>query len=164
QSIKWIQSGHTVPDQLAPASDSLPLVDGTAAAGISNEYSRGDVYDEKKILGLAIERQGISMIALAPKYYMIETNYNGNSKIKLKGVNQKTNKITKTQIVDCINEGKITKCTNMRLGQKNHQMSQLAIEKNGITEIHTKMLVLENQSCCPFIFGLQSKDYSFQDN
>ncbi|KAA6396310.1 MAG: hypothetical protein EZS28_008166 [Streblomastix strix] len=40
--IKWIQSEHTVPDQLAPASDSLPLVDGIAAAGISNEYSRGD--------------------------------------------------------------------------------------------------------------------------
>ncbi|KAA6404203.1 MAG: hypothetical protein EZS28_000265 [Streblomastix strix] len=30
-------------------------------------------------------------------------------------------------------------------------MSQLAIEKNGITGIHTKMLVLENQSYCPFI-------------
>ncbi|KAA6362250.1 MAG: hypothetical protein EZS28_042223, partial [Streblomastix strix] len=42
QSIKWVQSGHTVPDQLAPASDSLPLVDGIAAAGISNEYSRRD--------------------------------------------------------------------------------------------------------------------------
>ncbi|KAA6336499.1 MAG: hypothetical protein EZS28_052873, partial [Streblomastix strix] len=43
QSIKWVQSGHTVPDQLAPASDSLPLVDaGTGQAGISNEYSRGD--------------------------------------------------------------------------------------------------------------------------
>ncbi|KAA6316449.1 MAG: hypothetical protein EZS28_055258, partial [Streblomastix strix] len=94
---------------------------------------RGDVHDEKKILGLSIERQGIAMIALAPKNYMIETNYNGNSKIKLKGVNQKTNKITKAQIVDCIEEGKKTKCTNMRLGQKNHQMSQLAIEKNEIT-------------------------------
>ncbi|KAA6381509.1 MAG: hypothetical protein EZS28_022964 [Streblomastix strix] len=125
---------------------------------------RGDIYDEKKILGLSIERQGISMTALAPKNYMIETNYNGNSKIKLKGVNQKTNKITKEQIVDCIEEGKITKCTNMRLGQKNHQMSQLAIEKNGITGIHDKMIVLENQSCCPFIFGLSSKDYSFQDS
>ncbi|KAA6373459.1 MAG: hypothetical protein EZS28_031014 [Streblomastix strix] len=35
---------------------------------------RGDVYDEKKILGLAIERQGPSMVALAPKklYYIQE--------------------------------------------------------------------------------------------
>ncbi|KAA6332215.1 MAG: hypothetical protein EZS28_053302, partial [Streblomastix strix] len=71
-----------------------------------------------------------------------------------------TNKITKDQIVDCINEGKITKSTNMRLGQKNHQMSQLSIEKNGITGIHTKMIVLENQSCCPFMYGLTAKDYS----
>ncbi|KAA6364346.1 MAG: hypothetical protein EZS28_040127 [Streblomastix strix] len=112
---------------------------------------KGDVYDEKKILGLAIERQGPSMIALAPKNYIIFKNYCDDSKIKLKGVNQKTNKITKDQIVDCINEGKITKCTNMRLGQKNHQMSQLSIEKNGITGIHTKAIVLENQSCCPYI-------------
>ncbi|KAA6383709.1 MAG: hypothetical protein EZS28_020762 [Streblomastix strix] len=121
---------------------------------------RGDVYDEKKILGLAIERQGTAMYALAPKNYMKETNYCANSKIKLKGVNQKTNKITKDQFVDCINDGKITKYTNMRLGQKNHQISQLSIEKKEITGIHTKMIVLENQSCCPFIFGLTAKDYS----
>ncbi|KAA6384827.1 MAG: hypothetical protein EZS28_019645 [Streblomastix strix] len=91
---------------------------------------KGDVYDEKKILGLAIERQGTAMVALASKNYMIDTNYCANLKIKLKGVNQKTNKITKEQIVDCINESKITKCTNVRLGQKNHQMSYLSIEKN----------------------------------
>ncbi|KAA6398031.1 MAG: hypothetical protein EZS28_006441 [Streblomastix strix] len=121
---------------------------------------KGNVYDEKKILGLAIERQGPSMIALAPKNYMIFKNYCDDSKIKLKGVNQKTNKITKEQIVDCVYEGKITKCTNMRLGQKNHKMSQLSIEKNGITGIHTKMVVLSDQSCCPYIFGLVAKDYS----
>ncbi|KAA6357904.1 MAG: hypothetical protein EZS28_046569 [Streblomastix strix] len=43
QSIKWIQSGHTVRDQFATASDLLPLVDaGIGQAEISNEYSRGD--------------------------------------------------------------------------------------------------------------------------
>ncbi|KAA6401685.1 MAG: hypothetical protein EZS28_002789 [Streblomastix strix] len=125
---------------------------------------RQDVYDEKKILGLAIERQGPSTIALAPKNYIIFKNYCDGSKIKLKGVNQKTNKIIKDQIADCIDEGKITKCTNMRLGQKNHQMSQLSIEKNGITEIHTKIIVLENQSCCLFMYGLTAKDYFFTKN
>ncbi|KAA6402368.1 MAG: hypothetical protein EZS28_002103 [Streblomastix strix] len=35
-------SGDIVPDQVTPASDTLPLVDGTAAAGTSTEYSRGD--------------------------------------------------------------------------------------------------------------------------
>ncbi|KAA6395379.1 MAG: hypothetical protein EZS28_009097 [Streblomastix strix] len=61
---------------------------------------RGYIYDEKKILGLAIERQSPSMIALAPKNYIIFKNYCDDSKIKLRRVNQKTNKITKDQIVD----------------------------------------------------------------
>ncbi|KAA6400597.1 MAG: hypothetical protein EZS28_003873 [Streblomastix strix] len=51
---------------------------------------RGDVYDEMKILGLAIERQGPLMIALVPKNYIIFKNYFDESKIKLKEVNQKT--------------------------------------------------------------------------
>ncbi|KAA6399599.1 MAG: hypothetical protein EZS28_004878 [Streblomastix strix] len=122
---------------------------------------KGDVYDEKKILGLIIERQGTAMAALAPKNYMIETNYCANSKINLKEVNQKTNKITKDVLVSSIDEGKITKCTNMRLGQKNHQMSQLSIQKNGIIGIGTKMIELENWSCCPYMYGLTAKDYSF---
>ncbi|KAA6400893.1 MAG: hypothetical protein EZS28_003586 [Streblomastix strix] len=35
-------SGDIVPDQITPASDATPLSDGTATAGISTEYSRGD--------------------------------------------------------------------------------------------------------------------------
>ncbi|KAA6389586.1 MAG: hypothetical protein EZS28_014886 [Streblomastix strix] len=38
----WYDSGQLVPDQVTPASDSTPLVDGTASAGISTSYSRGD--------------------------------------------------------------------------------------------------------------------------
>ncbi|KAA6359914.1 MAG: hypothetical protein EZS28_044559 [Streblomastix strix] len=34
-------SGQLVPDQVTPASDELPIVDGTASAGISTSYSRG---------------------------------------------------------------------------------------------------------------------------
>ncbi|KAA6355484.1 MAG: hypothetical protein EZS28_048989 [Streblomastix strix] len=122
---------------------------------------RADIYDEKKILGLAIVQQGTAMYALAPKNQMIETNYCANSKIKLEGVNQKTNKFTKEQIIDCFNENKIMKCDNMCLGQKNHQMSYLSIEKNGITGIHTKMIVLKNQSCCPFMYRQTAKDFSY---
>ncbi|KAA6403962.1 MAG: hypothetical protein EZS28_000508 [Streblomastix strix] len=123
---------------------------------------RGDVYDEKKIFVLAIERQGPTMIAIALKNYIIFKNYCYDSKIKLKAVIQKTNKITKDQIIDCFNEGKITKCTNMRLGQKNHQISQLSIMKNGIAGIRTKMIVLENQSNCPYMYGLAAKYYSYE--
>ncbi|KAA6377900.1 MAG: hypothetical protein EZS28_026575 [Streblomastix strix] len=38
----WYDNGQLVPDQVTPASDSTPLVDGTASAGISTSYSRGD--------------------------------------------------------------------------------------------------------------------------
>ncbi|KAA6394096.1 MAG: hypothetical protein EZS28_010378 [Streblomastix strix] len=38
----WYDSGQLVPDQVTPASDELPLVDGIASAGISTSYSRGD--------------------------------------------------------------------------------------------------------------------------
>ncbi|KAA6380755.1 MAG: hypothetical protein EZS28_023719 [Streblomastix strix] len=38
----WYDSGQLVPDQVTPASDELPLVNGEANAGISTSYSRGD--------------------------------------------------------------------------------------------------------------------------
>ncbi|KAA6327217.1 MAG: hypothetical protein EZS28_053842, partial [Streblomastix strix] len=91
----------------------------------------GDFLDEKKILGLAIENEGTEMIALAPKNYYIKVGE--KEKIKLKGVNQKTTKISKQNIVDNINSGTITKAVNMRLGQKNYIMSKIATQKNGIT-------------------------------
>ncbi|KAA6377884.1 MAG: hypothetical protein EZS28_026589, partial [Streblomastix strix] len=75
----------------------------------------GDLLDEKKILGLAVEREGPEIIAPAPKNYYMKVD--DKEKIKLKGVNQSTNKITKDQIVDNITNGTITKCTNMRLDE-----------------------------------------------
>lgn len=38
----WVDTLVIVPDQVIPASDSLPLMNGTAEAGISTDYSRGD--------------------------------------------------------------------------------------------------------------------------
>ncbi|KAA6372078.1 MAG: hypothetical protein EZS28_032395 [Streblomastix strix] len=38
----WYNTGYIVPDQVTPANDATPLSDGTATAGISTEYSRGD--------------------------------------------------------------------------------------------------------------------------
>ncbi|KAA6370269.1 MAG: hypothetical protein EZS28_034204 [Streblomastix strix] len=117
----------------------------------------GDLLDEKKILGLAIENEGTEMIALAPKNYYIKVDE--KEKIKLIGINQKTTKFSKQNIVDNINSGTITKATNMRLGQKNYIMSKIATQKNGITGIHTKAIVLKDQSCCPYVFGLKASDY-----
>ena len=38
----WVDTGIAVPDQLTPASDTTPLVNGTPTPGQANEYARGD--------------------------------------------------------------------------------------------------------------------------
>ncbi|KAA6372763.1 MAG: hypothetical protein EZS28_031710 [Streblomastix strix] len=38
----WYDSGQLVPDQVTPASDELPIVDGETSAGVSTSYNRGD--------------------------------------------------------------------------------------------------------------------------
>ena len=38
----WQDSNTPVPDQLTPASESTPLINGTASAGTENAYARGD--------------------------------------------------------------------------------------------------------------------------
>lgn len=38
----WQDTGSPVPDQLTPASDATPLMNGTATAGQATEYARGD--------------------------------------------------------------------------------------------------------------------------
>lgn len=38
----WVDTNSPVPDQLTPASESIPLVDGTASMGTENAYARGD--------------------------------------------------------------------------------------------------------------------------
>ena len=40
--LGWQDTGKPVPNQLIPASDATPLVDGVASAGQSEEYARGD--------------------------------------------------------------------------------------------------------------------------
>ena len=38
----WIDTGMPVPDQLTPASDTTPLINGVASVGSENAYARGD--------------------------------------------------------------------------------------------------------------------------
>lgn len=38
----WTNSGKPVPDKTVPASDTVPLMDGTGSAGSSEGYARGD--------------------------------------------------------------------------------------------------------------------------
>ncbi|KAA6376995.1 MAG: hypothetical protein EZS28_027478 [Streblomastix strix] len=87
----------------------------------------GQLFDEKKILGLAIENEGTEIVAPASKIYY--TKVGEKEKIKLKGVSQNTNQISKQNIVNNFRDGTITKATNMRLGQKNYIMSKIATQK-----------------------------------
>jgi hypothetical protein len=36
------------------------------------------------------------------------------------------------------------------------------VSKVAISGVHTKMIVLENECCAPYIFGLTAKDYSVE--
>lgn len=38
----WVDTGKPVPDQLTPASDTTPLINGEASVGSENAYARGD--------------------------------------------------------------------------------------------------------------------------
>lgn len=38
----WVDTGTPVPDQMTPASDTTPLVNGEASVGTENAYARGD--------------------------------------------------------------------------------------------------------------------------
>lgn len=42
QNGAWVNSGKTVPDQMTPASNTTPLMDGTPSAGQQESYARGD--------------------------------------------------------------------------------------------------------------------------
>ena len=39
------------------------------------------------------------------------------------------------------------------------KISKITVKKNALTGCHTKMIVLPNQSCAPFITGFTVKDY-----
>ena len=109
-----------------------------------------DVFDEKKLLGLAIEKEGENCIALAPKCYTIFNNDNTTKSLKLKGVSLKKNKIVSSDYrksMDAPIQGK-----NINLQFKGTNMSKITIVKNALTACHTKMYVLENHSCCPLGF------------
>jgi hypothetical protein len=42
---------------------------------------------------------------------------------------------------------------------KNGFMSLVNIDKSALTGIHDKMIVLENMSCCPFLYNVPESNY-----
>lgn len=121
-----------------------------------------DVYDEKKILGLAVEKYGDNCVALAPKCYTIWNNNGQTKSLKLKGVSLKKNKIISSDYREVIQNENVKSGRNISLQLKNGQMSKVFVSKNALTMTHTKMIVLQNQSCAPYIHGLTAQDYKVE--
>jgi hypothetical protein len=102
---------------------------------------------DKKLLGLAIEKQCDSMIALAPKLYCC---FNGDDNIKsrkVKGVSLRQNNITINDYRR-VTKGDIIQGANTLLQLKKGQMSRGQVLKNAITATHIKYQVLSDFSTC----------------
>jgi hypothetical protein len=84
-----------------------------------------DMYDEKKLLGMAIEKEDENCVALAPKCYCLFPNCNIT---KTKGIN-KCNKFTSTQYKDILDNQTVFQGTNVNLQLKYNKMSKIT---NGI--------------------------------
>jgi hypothetical protein len=121
----------------------------------------GNTHEKKKLLGLCIEKEAENCIALSPKCY---TLFNGTIMlteqqvietkritIRMKGVSSRKNKqITCQDYLRALLGSPVQGC-NMSLQVKDGQMKKISVTKNALTCIHTKMVVLENQSCHCFI-------------
>ncbi|KAA6384063.1 MAG: hypothetical protein EZS28_020411 [Streblomastix strix] len=129
-----------------------------------------DVYDEKKINGLTVQSEGSACIALAAKCYYIctdeqpVTNQSQQATkllIKLKGVNQKQNQNIDFQksFHTSIDSNAITTVENTSLIQKNGIISRITQNKIGISGVNTKAIVLQNQSCAPYLHGVPASNY-----
>ncbi|KAI5546419.1 hypothetical protein TVAGG3_0136240 [Trichomonas vaginalis G3] len=111
---------------------------------------------EKKLLGLAIEKQGDNMVALCPKCY---TSFNGSidgsdfKKIaqKMKGVSLRQNKqLTPKNYLDIIND-KVILMVRILIYNLKRVNDSLNNRKTALTGAHTKAVCCENGCCMPFI-------------
>ena len=99
------------------------------------------------------------MIALTPKCYTIFNSDQSVKALKLKGVSLKKNHIEYSDYRSVIENNSVKQGKNINLQIQNNQMSKLTIHKNALTAQHTKMIVLPNHSCAPYVSGLNAEDY-----
>ncbi|KAA6387229.1 MAG: hypothetical protein EZS28_017243 [Streblomastix strix] len=125
-----------------------------------------DVYDEKKLLGVVYEHCGSSLIAFAPKNYLLleELDMKNPKPVKLKKLNLKSNpQINQQAYEENIKNGTVVKGKNISLRQCTGEMSQIEVHKKGIIRCRTKMVALPNYCCCPFIYQLAAESYNCQE-
>jgi hypothetical protein len=125
------------------------------------------IKDEKKLLGLAIEKYGNIFYGVSPKSYYMNCWEDENSPQqlrKMKGVSRKYNEILEEQYADVINKNSVVYGVNYQLklnalGPLPFQMMSIKQRKAALTPLHNKMRVLSNQSCAPLIEKLTRADY-----
>ncbi|GHU18504.1 hypothetical protein FACS189472_06940 [Alphaproteobacteria bacterium] len=125
----------------------------------------GEKEDEKKLGGVAFEKIGDFQIANASKNYTIGVK--GNEKKatkKMKGCSEKRNekKITVQSYFDNIDKKVKIEAENCGFHVKDGTIVKDLVNKVAISGVHTKMIVLENECCAPYIYGLNANDYSVQ--
>jgi hypothetical protein len=108
---------------------------------------------DKKLLGLAIEKQALNMIALGPKCYTLFNDPVKPFARKVKGVSIRQNPITVGNYSSVIQNDKIVSGKNTNLQMNKSQMSKVMINKTALSGLHTKFQVLsDNSVCCPLGF------------
>jgi hypothetical protein len=105
---------------------------------------------DKKLLGLAIEKQALNMIALGPKCYTLFNDPVKPFARKVKGVSIRQNPLTVTDYSNVIQEDRIVIGHNTNLQMSKNLMSKVMINKTALSGLHTKYQVLsDNSICCP---------------
>jgi hypothetical protein len=108
---------------------------------------------DKKLLGLAIEKQCESMIALAPKLYTCLTSSANKSEIKAKGVSKAVMKELKFNDYNHVITNKEVKAgSSENLQLHKAVMSKIKLTKNFLTAVHTKYRVTDDFSTCIPLF------------
>jgi hypothetical protein len=104
------------------------------------------------------------MIAVAPKNYTIGIlSDTEKAKKKMKGCSERRNPhITAETYMNNIDNNTIEYAENASFGMKGGELVKYTVNKLAISGIHTKMIVLKNHSCAPYIYGLSAADYSVE--
>jgi hypothetical protein len=111
---------------------------------------------DKKLLGLAIEKQCDNMVALAPKMY---TCYNAGDKYisrKVKGISIRQNDLQVKDYRDTLLNKSVVMGTNTNLNLHKGIMSKISVSKCAISAAHTKMHIMRDFStCAPIMRGVR---------
>jgi hypothetical protein len=102
---------------------------------------------DKKLGGLAIEKESKNMIALASKMYVIWNDQKETGKAK--GVSEH---FKHTQYQEVLEKRKIINGTNRTLRMNEGEMSHIAVNKRALTAIYLKYKVSSDDSFCSPLF------------